>query len=381
MISLSPSPPEDTRTTPPSSRRSERVLRFDEVDSSGTLTGRSASFVGVEFQGLQYAHLINHTLGTTIDVPLRWANARIIESNFEGIPIENFASGNTTLETPYSSRTIGLVRDGWLPSGLALQDDMMVMPDKCTVSELLGRFRDGTKTNEDDKDFLDLIADCPVRINPLLYALEGNVRSNPPPEVIKQQLEHACAKIGAALPLAELFPPLQSGLQGAVGIVRDTQAGMERKQRLLTRLAPKLRAPVAARRVDELWKEVLGSADEYGVPRRSLVVLAALSAVCVPNGKSPAKGLLKFNEANYSAEHAYNALADLRSLEILMHLFALFPNEKILLCTGDKNLALFWTGIRASDFAWNNGLFECRFSPIEDVLPNVSLERRLSYFS
>src|SRR5579859_2114735 len=34
-----------------------------------------------------------------------------------------------------------------------------------------------------------------------------------------------------------------------------------------------------------------------------------------------------------------------------------FPNEKILLCTGDKDLALFWAGVRASDFAWNSGCF------------------------
>jgi hypothetical protein len=359
----------------------ETVLRFEEVDSTGAITGRAASFIGVEFHGLQYADLINHKLGAKIEVPLRWTNARISESNIEGISAEDVASVSTVLESPYSSRTIGLVRDGWLPSGMALQGDMVVMPDRCTFSELAGRFNDGAKTNEADKDFLDLFATHPIRINPLLFALEGNIRKNPTRDIVEQQLDLACGIIRAALPLAEIFPPGREGLQGIVGIVNDTQAGMRHKQECLARLAPKLRAPVAARRVDELWDEVLMTADDCKVPRHSLAVLAALSTVCVPNGKSPAKGLLKMTAANYSAEHAYNALADLRSLEVLMQLFAVFPNEKILLCTGDKDLALFWAGIRASDFSWNNGRFECRFSPIEALLPNVTLERKASYFS
>lgn len=217
----------EPQASPPSNRQSVPMLRIKETDSAGNPTGHVATFAGVEFQGLQYDDLINHTLGTRVKVPLRWTNARVVESNFDGINVGEFASVNTTLESPYSSRTIGLVRDGWLPSGLAFQDDMVVMPDKCTVCDLLGRFRDGAKTRAADKDFLDLIADRPIRINPLLYALEGNVRENPSPEVIEQQLEEACTKIAAALPLAELFPPGRSGLQGAVGIARDTQAGLQ----------------------------------------------------------------------------------------------------------------------------------------------------------
>ncbi|MCU1785326.1 hypothetical protein NTD80_21500 [Pseudomonas sp. 13B_2.1_Bac1] len=86
------------------------------------------------------------------------------------------------------------------------------------------------------------------------------------------------------------------------------------------------------------------------------------------------------NERNYSLEHAYNALADLRSLELPMHLFAMFPDEKILLCTGDKDLALFCAGIRASNFRLNEGRFECTSSPIEALLQNVTDERKSSYF-
>lgn len=172
-------------------------------------------------------------------IPLRWNNARVLESTIPEVAVEKFASGNATLESHYSSKTIGLVKGGWLPSGLALQNDMIVMPDRCTVSELFGRFRDGKKTAGANEDFLDFFADQHIRINPLLFALEGNLRKNPTPEVVEQQFEEACAKIKSSLPQAELVPAGKESLRGVVGIINDTQAGMARKQEFLMRLAPK----------------------------------------------------------------------------------------------------------------------------------------------
>ncbi|HEX7694585.1 MAG TPA: hypothetical protein VF409_08850, partial [Sphingomonas sp.] len=69
-----------------------------------------------------------------------------------------------------------------------------------------------------------------------------------------------------------------------------------------------------------------------------------------PNGATPAKRVLKPSE-RYSAADAYNAICDLRSLNILIRLIGAFPDEAIQLCTADKNLALFWCGLGADDFA------------------------------
>ncbi|KAB0466514.1 hypothetical protein F7R12_27480 [Pseudomonas tolaasii] len=64
-----------------------------------------------------------------------------------------------------------------------------------------------------------------------------------------------------------------------------------------------------------------------------------------------------------------------------MHLFAAFPDEEILLCTGDKDLVLFWAGIRPSEFVMVNGVFSAKFSPVEELLPSVTPERKAAYFS
>lgn len=361
-------------------RLTEHVLKYVEIDEkTGLPTGRSVSISGVEFQPLQYCDLVHQKLDK-ISIPLRWDNARVLETTIPEISLEECVGGCVTLESAFSSRTIGLIKGGWLPAGLALQQGMTVMPDRCTVTELIGRFCNGKRKDNANDDFLDFFVGHQIRINPLLYVLEGNQKRNPTPEEVYQQFKEVCAKVKMALPDADLVPTGEQGLKGVVGIINDTRPAMARKEDFLVRLASKLRNNVGASKVQEVWDWVLGVADECGVPRQSMVVLAALSAVSVPNGKSPAKRLLKLTEPNYSTELAYNALADLRSLEILMYLFALFPQERIMLCTGDKDLALFWAGIRASEFAWVKGQFRCKFSPVDAFLPRITEKMATCYF-
>ncbi|MBP0633453.1 hypothetical protein [Cupriavidus sp. AcVe19-1a] len=347
------------------------LLRYEEHDESGTATGRGASIVGVEFAPRHYADLAHVKLNQPLTIPLNWRHARILQSNIPGFDVESVADGQMTVESPFSVRTLGLVPGGWLPAGLALRANMTVLLDRCTISELAGRFRDGRKTKPADQDFLDLFAGQRVRINPLLFALEGNTGQAPTPELVVQQLEEARARILAALPDAELVPAGTDGLAGILGLLQDTQAGMARANEFLRRLAPRLNVPVGVARRSDMRDLVLATATDCGLRRDSLVVVAALSAVAVPNGKSPAKRLLKW-KTGYSERDAYNALVDLRALELLIGMFALFPRERLMLCTGDKDLALFWAGIRASEMVWRDGRLHCTLSPCEALLPSVT---------
>jgi hypothetical protein len=347
------------------------VMRFEEHDDAMVPTGRSASFSNVEFLPLGYDELFGKKSAEKIVVPLEWKGAKIIESNIPNVNINHVASGNMTLESHFTSKAIGLVRGGWLPSGLGVKGDMTIMPDRCTLADLKARFIGGVKKVEGDNDFLDLFVGPGIRINPLLYALEGNLRRNPTLAEVEAQLAEVSVIVTTALPDAEIVPKGAGGLQGVIGIVRDTQQGMESRAELLMRLAPRLHMPTSSAKRDMLWEEILTTADTYRVPRGSLVVMALLSSISVPNGRSPAKGVLKLTD-RYSSEDAYNALADLRALELFIGLMAFFPNERIMLCTGDRNLALFWVGIRTSDFSFARGHIEFKFSPVEALFPNVS---------
>jgi len=181
-----------------------------------------------------------------------------------------------------------------------------------------------------------------------------------------------------ALPDAQIVP--DAAVQGVIGLVSDMRSSFDRQVEFLCLVAPKLQSPVSASRRPEAWHWVLETAQKCGLIRGSLVVLAALSMVVVVKDVSPAKRLIK-PSAKYSKADAYNALADLRALELLIRLYAAFPDEKVMLCTGDKNLALFWAGIRASGSTREGMITRYTLSPVQALLQKVTPNLMEAYFA
>lgn len=326
------------------------VMKFAELEGRDGAPPRSITFVGIELKPLSYKQLADARLHEPVTVPLDWHNARVVETDVPGVDLDGIAKGNATLESVFSSTTVSLQRGGWLPSGLAVtRRGVTVLPDRNVISQIKARYDGGVVVGA-GRDFLDMLADLEVRINPLLFAMEGNGRGIPSPLIVEAQLDEALQIVRKALPNAELVVSGDS-LKGALGLIEDTRPGLEQKQAFLLDIASSLDPPTGRRMLDARWREILEAADRNGVPRTTLVVLAALSAAVVPNSGSPAKKVLKFRPG-YDASDAYNALADLRSLELLINLYAMFPEERPALFTADKALALFWAGIQPHGSRW-----------------------------
>lgn len=87
-------------------------------------------------------------------------------------------------------------------------------------------------------------------------------------------------------------------------------------------------ASAAGWAIDDLtWtrlQAIVVEAEATGLISDALLLLAVFSAASVPNGRSPAAELLKFSN-QYTAEDANNAIADIRSLEILIALLSCSP--------------------------------------------------------
>ncbi|MDC7682144.1 hypothetical protein PQU92_02585 [Asticcacaulis sp. BYS171W] len=343
------------------------IMRYQETDGVGGKPPRSITFVGAEPMPLGYAELEAARLHKPVSARLDLRNARIVETDDPDLDIDSVAHIKALLESPFSSRTVSLQRGGWLPSGLAmLSGNTTILPDRNTFCEIKGRFQDGASVRQDD-DFLDLLTDFQGRINPMLFAIEGNIRQIPDVDTVASQLVEAVNLIQSALPKAKpVFGP--DSLRGAVGIIEDTRGGFEAKAGFLLELAPLLKNNVRQSQKDERWVDVLTAAKKHGVPRHSLVVLAALSLVVVPNAGSPATKVLKFQDA-YTPADAYNTLCDLRSLELLMNLLALFPNERPAVFTADKGLARFWVGIQADNFEATAQGATYDVSPVAAIMP------------
>lgn len=348
------------------------VVKIVEQEGQKGDPPRSISFVDVNFKALGYRQLDEARLHQPIDVPLEWDGAKVVETDIEGLNVGQSGRCSTILNSRFSSTTVSLQRGGWLPSCLAVMHGVTILPDRNVLTQIKARFDQGALVKK-RCDFLDLLENFEGRINPLLFAIEGNCRSIPTREAVEEQLDEAIRLISKALPKAKLVVGPDT-LQGALGLIEDTRAGLGRKQAFLLEIAPALDPPTSRALLDTKWREVLKAADRHGVARNTLVVLAALSTVTVPNSGSPAKKVLKFH-SRYSAEDAYNALADLRSLEILMHIYALFPSERAALFTADKPLALFWTAIQADNFKNSSAGISFNLAPVEELLPSQVIER------
>ncbi|MGY4570786.1 hypothetical protein [Bradyrhizobium sp. USDA 3256] len=349
----------------------ELMVRVQESPLDDGQPGRSVTFSGASLRPLGYAELRQANPEKQLAIPMELGGARLLDTNIEGLDRKiNYYAKAAVLESKFTSRAIGLVRGGWLPPTLAASNKTVILLDRNIITQIRGRF--GGKAASTEPDFLDLFANRPVRINPVLAAMEGNKAAIPTPEQVREQLDEIVKQLGAALPSAKLVVGPDS-LRGALGLIEESRAGMERKQQFLIRVAPRLAAPVGKKNRLATRDAVLTVADECGVLRSSLVVLAVLSAVFVANGASPAKRLLKF-KPGYREKDAYNALVDLRSLEMLIYLFAWFPDAPTMLCTADKDLALFWTGIRASNFERKDAGVSFSLSPIDALLPGFANE-------
>ncbi|MDE8653895.1 hypothetical protein [Novosphingobium album (ex Liu et al. 2023)] len=352
---------------------SDRLFVFKETEHPEGGTPRNFSFTSADVAPLGYEDLAAAQLHKSISIPLEIMGARIVETDVDGMDKSKPVRIRARLESPFTSRAIGLVRGGWLPPTLAAtRKSAVILTDRNIIAMITGRFKDGRPVRR-EPDFIDLFEDEPVRINPSLSVIEGNSRAIPDPSSVRDQYAEVIVKVANALPRARLMVGPGS-IQGIVGLIEDTRPTLVREKALLRRFASVLGAPVALSNRDARWREVITAADELGVRRNALVVLAMLSAIVNPRGYCAAKKVLKLN-ADYSDGDAYNALSDLRSLKLLMYCFACYPEENTQLCTQDRHLAHFWVGIGASDFRLVGKGLRCSMTPHEAILPGPYCQR------
>lgn len=313
-------------------------------------TGRRISIRSVaNIMPLSYENLLD-VIGSqgVIKVPIDLKGVPLIDSANPSDVEQGAFNVSCVLESHSSTEAIGIVRGGWLPSSLAAQNRTLLL-DRCVVSKIYEYFRDGARPVGPPKDFIDLLDIGPVRLNPLLYALEGNKKTHLSSNEVRSQIEEACEKIQQVLPNAIIQPNADNLWCLASSVIERTCQGFEKKTSFLKAIAPKLASPIAYKNRDIVWAFVVEQQKKFGVDGTSIIMWAVLSAIfCEQNSKNPlanpARKLFKFRK-NYTDSIAYNALSDLRAIELYAILPSLFVGERFAFCTTDTALAAFAVGL------------------------------------
>ena len=171
---------------------------FKETENPDGGAPRTLSFSNVQIRPCAYEQLAQARLHENVTIPLDMINGTLLDTDVEGVDPSAYVNVKAVLESPFTAQAIGLVRGGWLPSPLAAtRRNAVILPDRNIVTEIIGRFRDGQLSGR-KRDFLDLFHDAPVRINPMLFALEGNGRAIPDAALAQAQLAEATAKLRIA---------------------------------------------------------------------------------------------------------------------------------------------------------------------------------------
>lgn len=276
----------------------------------------------------------------------------------------------TIAPTASGSALYAAVIGGWLPAAWAAFRHRLLL-DRNAVSWLRKNYLAGRPREGRPSDLFDMVPRGPfLRINHLLYAMEGNTGTWPSREVVVQQLEEARSHIRGALPDAAVEPSDADGLEAIEGVLGEWASTFAAEDKFLRRAAPLIRDQpgTADSRLAKL-RQLLALAVETGAARSRFVVLAAVAALLGPRlkGGNPAFGVLKPGASLYGDPQVWNACCDLRALRLLTSLSNFNPGEPVAFVTGDKRLVRFWAALGIDNVESRGGQLHLPIKPHEAV--------------
>lgn len=262
-------------------------------------------------------------------------------------PIGNMAQIDLTIDPVMENECICLVAGGWVPLLYQL-GNANIFVDRNIVSEINTRFTAGeVKVAKGGKrDFLEFLSDanCTSTLNTLPFALEGNQTKIPNLDVVHTQFDYAIQTIKRALPKSKVWPDSGFDRSQAQFLIDGYRDYFEQGMSFLKKAAPLLEGTPSKARRRNVWDSLFAFADEVGMSRQHICVVASLSAISASQGFNPAKKIIK-PKKQYKNEDAYNAMYDLFLLFLLNTFHFKHPESKSALLTRDKNLAMFWMGM------------------------------------
>jgi len=264
-----------------------------------------------------------------------------------------------------------LVEGGWLPPPFVIPANLLV--DRNVISSMM---KITQKNKRPDLQFTDwwlsFLENKTVLINPLLYALEGNKRKPPSYAELCSATKKSATEVTKCLPNAKVAKYDSKYFKSAYAILSDLSARAELETKFLLRVVPQISNRVADPKLLNVQSTILKIAEDLKLNATSLSVLAALSCLYENRegtGFLTARRIITPSE-RYTEEDAYNALFDLRSIELLLA-SRMVTQEPYALCTCDRALALFWCGLNPHGVEWKDGTLKFDVSINEYLFPRL----------
>jgi len=322
------------------------------------------------FEPLSFSDLVEDYNKKDKLYPLR-IEAKSVSSSRTGFKTTSPASVSmpTNFREPVS--IFSLVDGGWLPPPLVIPANFMV--DRNVVASLEKMKQRANHPSKTQHDWwTQFFSDFAALINPCLYAFEGKNGKPPSFEEFCRTFELVSAEVKAHLPTARLVEYDLIHFKAAYDIITDVSDRLERETEFLLQTLPLIIHPVVEYQLEKSRFEILQRARRLKVKTGSLVTVAVLSCLYQRSDGSgflAARKLLK-PKKGYSRQHAYNALSDLRAIEMFTAGLG-FQRERFALCTCDRAMAAFWSGLNVRFARWHNERPTFSITLTEDLFPRL----------
>lgn len=251
-------------------------------------------------------------------------------------------------------KAFALTKGGWFP--LAFTPSPFVLVDRNVVSILsqIGRVKD-RGDHRSNKWWFEFINSPSYTLNPVLSAMEGNSKRTPTYEEFVSAFKSDSQLLAEKLPKSKLINYEEKHFKVAYEIIDNLSQRHQLEIEFLIDVSSIVAERTATHKIKDLESKIIEYAQNHNLSLHSFVVLAVLSCLYEhQNGSEPSIGkkLLKPSKS-YTKETAYNALSDLRCLEFLTALHALF-SDSISFITRDRALAAFWCALNPKNHLYNN---------------------------
>lgn len=288
---------------------------------------------------------------------------------------ENTENSNLTfnIKFPHLVSIFALVEGGWLPPPFVMSK--LFIMDRNVVSTLK-QLNNGSNRKDHiaTEWWTSFLTDKNVLINPVFYALEGCNKKAPTYSEFIRSFDDAVIEIKSALPGVSVTDYQGIHYKAAYTVIEELGDNLSKEADFLLDVVPLIKNRVATKKLDHVKNLIISKAKDRGVVQ-SLAFLTALSCLYESDQKHTypvARKIIK-PKSTYNKEDAYNALNDLRILQLATSARGAI-NEKFSVCTQDVALALFWCGLAPmlDDFVGSKVTITFKFS--KHLFPRMPLD-------
>lgn len=252
-----------------------------------------------------------------------------------------------------------LVQGGWLPLPFAIPSRFLVHRN---VVILLRKIHEGkvSANAESLRWWTKFFSNDSAIFNPLPFTFEAGFRRKPTMVEFVSAYDEGATELLRALPNCHIVKFADTNYRLAYAQLEAFDARYEREVRFLQATCPLVTYRNSRSTEREVATTIVRTADQFQLYRSSLIVLAVLSCLYEDvHGTPPSIGrkVLK-PKTVYTEADAFNAISDLRHMEIAAAGQTYFQHEAFALCTCDRPLALLWSALSIRGQSTSGGTIE-----------------------